>query len=89
MQGLPVKVLHQAVGLWVVGSGLHMPDAQDVAEAIPEGRGEQVPPVGGDYCWHAIPRNSTLRKDAQDFAEMSDKGRTSNPLVFLSMTVSI
>jgi hypothetical protein len=32
-----VEVLIQAVGLQMVGGGLPMPDAQDVAEAVPEG----------------------------------------------------
>jgi hypothetical protein len=35
-------------------------DAQDVAEAVPEGRGELVPLVRRDDCWHAIPRDPTL-----------------------------
>jgi hypothetical protein len=32
-----LQALHQAIGLWVVGGGLHMPDAQDVAEAQTRG----------------------------------------------------
>jgi hypothetical protein len=56
-------VLYLAVGLPVVGRGLHVPDAQDAAEAVPDGRGELAPPVGGDDCRHAIPCNPTLREN--------------------------
>jgi hypothetical protein len=56
-----VEMLHQANGLRVVASGLHVPDAQEVAEAVPENRGDLAPPVGDDDSWHAVPRNPTLR----------------------------
>jgi hypothetical protein len=37
MGEMPVEPLHQAIGLRMVGSDLHMPDALDVVEAVPEG----------------------------------------------------
>jgi hypothetical protein len=60
----PVELLYQAVGLRVLGGGLHVPDALDVAEAVQEGRIELAPPVGGDDPWHAVLRNLTLPKDS-------------------------
>jgi hypothetical protein len=33
----PVEALRKAIGLRVVGGGLHVPDAQDDAEAVSEG----------------------------------------------------
>jgi hypothetical protein len=42
---LPVEPLDQPIGLRVVSGGLNVLDAQGVAEAVPEGRGELAPPA--------------------------------------------
>jgi hypothetical protein len=50
-----VKPLHQPVGLWVVGGGLHVGDSQDVAEGGPQAGGELRTSVGRDDRGNAKP----------------------------------